>query len=422
LLYFAAYIVNQFMSPNSILNLILIILVAEYLLETFLEYLNFKYLNEPLPKELQGIYDTDKYNQSLAYQRETASFGFFSDAFSFALSLIMLLVGGFGWLNGWLSSFVANPILLSLAFFGVLFMASDLLGLPFSWYSTFTIEAKYGFNKMDSKTFWIDKLKGYALTIVVGGIIISILLYLIQYLGINFWWVFWIVISAFMVVINMFYTSLIVPLFNKLTPLENGALKTAIMEYCQKVNFPLDNLFVIDGSKRSTKANAYFSGFGKKKKIVLYDTLINDHSIEELVAVLAHEVGHYKRKHIIQTMVISVLTVGITLYILSVMVFNESLSMALGASQNTIHLNLIAFGLLYSPISTITGLLMTMLSRKNEYQADDFAKNTFAHEPLVLALKKLSTNNLSNIMPHPWYVFFNYSHPPLLARIKNLEK
>jgi len=410
------------MSPSSILNVILIILVAEYLLETFLEYLNFKYLNEPLPKELQGIYEEEKYNHSIAYQRETANFGFLSDAFSFALSLIMLLLGGFGWLHGILSLSIQNPIFLSLAFFGVLFIASDVLGLPFSWYSTFTIEAKYGFNKMDVKTFWIDKLKGYALTIVVGGIIISILLYLIQWLGTNFWWVFWIVIAAFMILINMFYTSLIVPLFNKLTPLEDGELKAAIMEYCKKVDFPLDNLFVIDGSKRSTKANAYFSGFGKKKKIVLYDTLIKDHSIDELVAVLAHEVGHYKRKHIIQSMVISVLTVGITLYILSLMVYNESLSMALGASQNTIHLNLIAFGLLYSPISTITGLLMTILSRKNEYEADDFAKDTFANQPLILALKKLSTNNLSNIMPHPWYVFFNYSHPPLLSRIKNLEK
>lgn len=410
------------MSPNFILNLILVILVAEYLLETFLEYLNFKFLNQPLPLELQGIYEEAKFEQSLAYQRETASFGFFSDAFSFGLSLTMLLIGGFGWLNGALQTIIANPLFLSLAFFGVLFIVSDILGLPFSLYSVFGIEAKFGFNKMDAKTYWIDKLKGYALTIVVGGLIISLLLVLIQWLGTNFWWVFWIAISTFMIFINMFYTSLIVPLFNKLTPLEEGDLKSAIMEYCNKVDFPLDNLFVIDGSKRSTKANAYFSGFGNKKKIVLYDTLIKDHSVEELVAVLAHEVGHYKHKHIIQSMIISVLTVGITLYILSLMVFNESLSLALGASQNTIHLNLIAFGLLYSPISTITGLLMTILSRKNEYEADNFAKDTFSSHSLIVALKKLSTNNLSNIMPHPWYVFFNYSHPPLLARIKNLEK
>ncbi|MFN0049270.1 MAG: M48 family metallopeptidase [Cytophagales bacterium] len=410
------------MSPHAILNLILIILVSEYLLETFLEYLNFQYLNQPLPAQLQGIYEQDKYQKSLQYQRETAGFGFFSDAFSFALSLIMLIIGGFGWLNSWLQNIINNPLLLSLGFFGFLFIVSDVLGLPFSLYSTFSIEAKYGFNKMDAKTFWIDKLKGYGLTIIVGGIIISLLLVLIQWLGADFWWVFWIAISSIMIFINMFYTSLIVPLFNKLTPLEEGDLKSAIMEYCKKVDFPLDNLFVIDGSKRSTKANAYFSGFGSKKKIVLYDTLIKDHSIEELVAVLAHEVGHYKRKHIIQSMVISVLTVGVTLYILSLMVFNETLSMALGAKENTIHLNLIAFGLLYSPISTITGLLMTILSRKNEYEADDFAKNTFSSEFLIVALKKLSTNNLSNIMPHPWYVFFNYSHPPLLARIRNLEK
>lgn len=410
------------MTPSLILDIVLVILIAEYLLETWLEYLNYKQLDKAIPTELQGIYDDEKYLKSVSYQKETALFGFFTEAFSFSLSLIMLIVGGFGWLNGVLENMVSQPMFLSLAFFGVLFIASDVLSLPFSWYSTFTIEAKYGFNKMDTKTFWIDKIKGYALTIVVGGAIVSVLLWLVQWLGKDFWWVFWAVMTVFIVFVNMFYTSLIVPIFNKLTPLSDGELKTAILDYCNKVGFPLDNLFVIDGSKRSTKANAYFSGFGKKKKIVLYDTLINNHTTDELVAVLAHEVGHYKRKHIIQSLVVSILTIGITLYLLSLMVFNENLSLALGGTKNTIHLNLIAFGLLYSPISTITGLLMTIWSRKNEYEADDFAKNTYSAEPLVSALKKLSTDNLSHLMPHPYYVFFNYSHPPLLHRIRNLEK
>lgn len=410
------------MTPSLILDIVLVILIAEYLLETWLEYLNYKQLDKAIPNELQGIYDDEKYLKSVSYQKETALFGFFTEAFSFSLSLIMLIVGGFGWLNGVLENMVSQPMLLSLAFFGVLFIASDVLSLPFSWYSTFTIEAKYGFNKMDTKTFWIDKIKGYALTIVVGGVIVSVLLWLVQWLGKDFWWVFWAVMTVFIVFVNMFYTSLIVPIFNKLTPLPNGELKTAILDYCNKVGFPLDNLFVIDGSKRSTKANAYFSGFGKKKKIVLYDTLINNHTTDELVAVLAHEVGHYKRKHIIQSLVVSILTIGITLYLLSLMIFNENLSLALGGTKNTIHLNLIAFGLLYSPISTITGLLMTIWSRKNEYEADDFAKSTYSAEPLVSALKKLSTDNLSHLMPHPYYVFFNYSHPPLLHRIRNLEK
>lgn len=410
------------MSPELVWKIIIGILVIEYFLETFLKYLNFKYLNVALPPELKGIYEDEKYRQAITYQKETTLFGFLTGGFSFSLSFLVILLGGLGFLNGLLIDSLPNPILLSLTFFGILFIVSAILNLPFEWYDTFFIETKYGFNKMNIKTFWLDKLKGLVLAILFGVPILSLLLLLIQWLGSDFWWLFWIAISAFIVFVNIFYTSLIVPLFNKLTPLEDGELRWAIMEYCKKVSFPLDNIFVIDGSKRSTKANAYFSGLGKKKKIVLYDTLINDHLIEELVAVLAHEVGHFKRKHIIQSLIITILTAGITLYILSLMVFNENLSIALGAMQNTIHLNIIAFGLLYSPISTITGLFLTILSRKNEYEADDFAKKTFAAQPLIAALKKLSVNNLSNIMPHPLYVFFNYSHPPLLQRIRNLEK
>lgn len=408
------------MTPTTFLLLIISIVTLEYIFSTFLEYLNFKNFNQPLSDELKGIYEEEKYQKSIAYQQEQARFGFITSAFSFLLVMFMLFFGGFGWLSTSLNSYISSPIVLSLTFFGIIFLASDLLNLPFQLYDTFSIEAKYGFNKMDLKTFFIDKMKGYALTFIVGGIILSILIYLIQWLGPDFWWVFWIVISGLIILINMFYTSIIVPIFNKLTPLEDGQLKTAIFEYCKKVNFPLDNLFVIDGSKRSTKANAYFSGFGSKKKIVLYDTLIKDHSTEELVAVLAHEVGHYKKKHIIQTLVISVLQIGILLFILSLMIFNENLSNALGGNSNMIHLNLIAFGILYSPVSSLTGMLMMLLSRKNEYEADNYAKETFSGSYLIQALKKLSSNNLSNLTPHPIFVFFTYSHPPILQRIRNL--
>jgi STE24 endopeptidase len=220
----------------------------------------------------------------------------------------------------------------------------------------------------------------------------------------------------------MFYTSLIVPMFNKLTPLEAGSLKEAIEAYSRKVNFPLDNIFVIDGSKRSSKSNAFFSGLGRKKKIVLYDTLIENHTEEELVAVLAHEAGHYKKKHIISGYVLSILQIGFTLYILSLLLFNEQLSYALGAAQISIPVNLIAFGILYSPISTIVGLLMNLWSRKNEFEADAYATRTYDGSALQTALKKLSAKNLSNLLPHKWYVFFHYSHPPLLQRLEAIDK
>jgi STE24 endopeptidase len=312
-------------------------------------------------------------------------------------------------------------MVLALAFFGSILLASDILTLPFQWYSTFVLEEKYEFNKTSVKTFIVDKLKGYALGGLIGGLLLSVLLYLIQQIGPSFWVWFGILASIFILLVNMFYTSLILPLFNKLTPLGEGELKSAIEAFARKVNFPLDNVFVMDGSKRSKKANAFFSGIGKKKKIVLFDTLIANHSSEELVAVLAHEVGHFKKKHVIVGYLLSVIQIFFTLYILSLMVFDPTLSLALGGSQQTIHLNLLAFGILYSPISGITGLLMTLYSRKNEFEADAFAKESFSGQALARALKKLSVDNLSNLYPHPLYVFFYYSHPPLLQRLKAID-
>lgn len=272
-----------------------------------------------------------------------------------------------------------------------------------------------------SKTFIIDKLKGYALGALIGGLLVSVLIYLIQQIGPSFWIWFGVMAAAFVLFINMFYTSFIVPLFNTLTPLPGGELKAAIESFAAKINFPLDNIFVMDGSKRSAKANAFFSGIGKKKKIVLYDTLIKNHSTEELVAVLAHEVGHFKKKHIIWSYLLSIIQIFFTLFILSLMVFNKDLSIALGGSLQAIHLNLLAFGILFSPISGITGLLMSLYSRKNEFEADAYARQTYSGKALTDALKKLSVDSLSNLYPHPLYVFFRYSHPPLLKRLKAIQ-
>lgn len=409
------------MKPEIILIIILAIISLDYLLEQTLDYLNLKHQKEIMPEELNGIYDEEKYKKSVSYHKATSRFSFVTSAFSFVLAFMVIATGFFGTLDQWLMQRFESPILLSLAFFGILFIASDILNTPFQYYATFVIEQRFGFNKSTRRLFFLDKLKGYALAIVIGGLILGALLYLIAALGRDFWVYFWIAISLFLFFINMFYTSLIVPLFNKLRPLEQSDLKTAIEEYSRKVNFPLDNIFVIDGSKRSTKANAFFSGIGKKKKIVLFDTLIENHSAGELVAVLAHEVGHFKKKHVVKGFALSIAQTGIMLLIMSWMVFSPELSMALGGDDAAIHLNLIAFAILYSPISKITGVFLNKYSRKNEYEADAFAANTFDGSALQSALKKLSVNNLSNMTPHPAYVFFNYSHPPTLERLKKIE-
>ncbi len=383
--------------------------------------MNYSALKDYLPDEVRGIYNEEKYKKSIAYNREGDRFSFLTSSLNFIIIIILIITGVFGWLDGTLREYLSNEILLSLSFVGVLFIIADLLGTPFDLYGTFVIEEKYGFNKTTPKTYIIDKLKGYLLTIVIGGGILAVLLLLIQKLGEDFWIYFWIVISMFTLFMNMFYTTLIVPLFNKLVPLEAGDLKRAIQDYANGVNFPLDNVYVIDGTKRSTKANAYFSGIGKKKKIVLFDTLINNHTVEELVAVLAHEVGHYKKKHIIQGYISSVFQTGVMLWIMSLMIFSPELSGAFGAEQMGMHLNLLAFGILYSPVSRLTGIVMNVISRKNEYQADEYASTTYQGSKLKLALKKLSVNNLGNLTPHPLYVFLNYSHPPLLKRLKAID-
>ncbi|MBA4054998.1 MAG: peptidase M48 [Marivirga sp.] len=409
------------METNTILLIILSITVVSYTFDQILDYINLKSQRTDIPKDIEAFYEKEKYLRSLAYHRDLAKFSFITSAFSFALSMIMLLSGGFGWIDAWLRPYFDNQIFLALAFFGILMLASDILTIPFQWYSTFVIEERYGFNKTTVKTFITDKLKGYLLAAMVGGVMLSALIYLVQSIGPNFWIWFSVVAAVFVLFINMFYTSLILPMFNKLTPLPDGELKTAIENFSKKVNFPLDSIVIIDGSKRSKKANAFFSGIGKKKKIVLYDTLIDNHTTEELVAVLAHEVGHFKKKHIIWGYVLSILQIVFTLFVLSRMIYSENVSLALGGSQLAIHLNLLAFGILFSPISAVTGLFMNMYSRKNEYEADAYARDTFDGKALSNALKRLSVDSLSDLYPHPAYVFFHYSHPPLLKRLSALS-
>ena len=409
-------------SSKTLLFIIIGLVIFSFLVDQILEILNLKNQKKDIPEEIRSFYDTEKYLRAQDYHRTKTRFSFFSSTFSLLISLLMLGLGGFGWLDAFLREYTQHPIGLPLLFFAFLGLGMDWLTLPFQWYGTFVIEEKFGFNKTTYKTFFLDKIKGYALGALLGGVLMGALLYLMEKLGPGFWIYFAGIASAFLLFMNVFYTSLLLPLFNKLTPLGEGELKTAIEIFAKKVQFPLDQIFVMDGSKRSSKANAFFSGMGKKKKIVLFDTLIANHTQEELVAVLAHEVGHYKKKHVVGSLFFSVVQIVFTLFILSLMAFNENLSLALGGQQQAIHLNLIAFTILFSPISSMTGLAMNWYSRKNEFEADQYAKANYDGQALGQALKKLSVDTLSTLYPHSWYVFFHYSHPPLLKRLAALKE
>lgn len=405
----------------TIFYVIIAILVFNYLLERLLEYLNSTRWSNILPVELKGIYDEEKYRRSQEYTRVNTRFSIYSDSVSLLAMLLMLGLGGFAFLDNSVRLVSEHPIPMALLFFGVLGFASELLSLPFSVYATFVIEERFGFNKTSVRTFVLDKLKGLLLSALIGGGLLALIVWIYMASGSWFWIITWGAISAFMIFMGMFYSNLIVPLFNKQSPLEAGELRDEIERFANKVGFRLKNIYVIDNSKRSTKANAYFTGFGAKKRIVLYDTLIEDHTTDELVAVLAHEIGHYKKKHTIQGMVASILQTGLMLFVLSLFISKAVLSQALGADEASFHMGLIAFGMLYAPLSLLLGLISNTMSRKNEYAADRFAGENFRPVALMDALKKLSVNNLSNLRPHPAYVFFYYSHPPLLKRLEALK-
>ena len=412
---------------NTVFIIIITIILLEFIFDKSLDFLNLKNLSPKLPKEAEGIYDEEKYRKSQEYYKVNHNFSMLTSAFSLLALLAMLFLNGFAFVDSFVRQYSENPIIIALLFFGILGFTSDLIGIPFSLYKTFVIEEKFGFNKTTIKTYILDKLKGYLLALIVGGGLLSLIVWIYLNTGQYFWLIAWAVISFFTIFITMFYTTVLVPIFNKLTPLPDGELRTAIEEYCKKVGFKLNNLFVIDGSKRSAKANAYFSGLGAKKTIVLYDTLIEKHSTEELVAVLAHEVGHYKRKHTLIGTIQGVIQSGAMLFILSLFLGNPELSKALGAAQQVLptagrfHLEILVFGMLYSPISEILGIISNILSRKHEFEADAYAKETYSALALQTALKKLSSDNLSNLKPHPAYVFVHYSHPPVLERLKHLN-
>lgn len=401
-----------------IFYIIIAFIIFEFVLSKVLSALNLKTWDNPLPAEVKDLYDIKKYKEARDYAFANFKIGALSSTLSLIFTIAFLQFKGFAWLDGIARSYSGSPILQALIFFGLIGAATTIISLPFDLYQTFVVEEKFGFNKVTPGLFAVDKIKELLMGLIIGGAIIALLTFLFGWLGNIFWLAGWITVAGISVFVAMFYTSLILPIFNKLTPLESGELRTSIEKYAGKVSFPLTNIFILDGSKRSTKANAFFSGLGSKKNIVLYDNLVNDMNTDEITAVLAHEVGHYKKKHVLQSIIISVAQMGIMFFLFGWLASNPIMAEVLGAKQNSFHLSLITFSLLYAPVSLFTGLLMNLFSRKNEYEADAYAKETYSAQPLISALKKLSVNHLSNLQPHPAFVFLNYSHPTLLQRMR----
>ena len=406
---------------NIIFYLVIIIPLAGFCVERYLDYLNSKMWSDTLPEKLKGIIDQEEYKKSQRYNKENKILSLWSSSFNLIVILAMIILEGFSMVDSAARELSSNMIVIALIFFGIIGLASDIINIPFSYFDNFVIEKKYGFNKMTVRTFITDHFKSWFIALIVGIPVLGLITWFYYMTGPSFWLYAWGLITIFSVFINLFYSELIVPLFNKQVPLKDGPLRSMIETFADKTGFKLRNIYVIDGSKRSTKANAYFSGFGPKKRIVLYDTLQNELTDEEIVSVLAHEIGHYRKKHVLQTIAISVAVTGLMLFLLSLVVDNPLLSGALGSDQTSFHLGLIVFGILYSPISLVIGLATNFYTRKNEFEADNFVKENYAPEILASALKKLSVKNLSNMMPHPVYVFFHYSHPPLLKRLEKLE-
>ena len=410
--------------------IIISLVIFNYLFSNLLDYMNHRNWKDEIPNELKDFYDKEKYKKAKNYALSKNKISLFSSSLSFSLVISLIVFNGYGIIDQFVSfnlskSFeslqISSNFIQSGVFFLILFILNSIISIPFSYYKTFVIEEKFGFNKTTKLTFFIDIIKSTLLSFFIGGILLFLALYLYENLNDGFWLWLWIGLSLLMILINMFYADLIVPIFNKLTPLDDGELRNKIEKYSNDVGYLLKNIYVIDGSKRSTKANAFFSGLGPRKTIALYDTLIEKHTENELVAVLAHEVGHFKKKHIFSGLIMSIIQIGIISFFFELCLKLPEISIALGGLESSFHLGLVGFSIIFSPISILSGIIMNYNSRKNEFEADAYAKETFNGEDLSLALKKLSVDSLSNIYPHPLYVFFHYSHPPLIQRLRALN-
>ncbi len=408
---------------NLIGSIVLFSLVFGFLLSICADYLNISNLKSNLPDEFKGIYEDEKYQKSQDYLRATTQLELFSGGADLIIILLFWFVSGFNSLDQWARSFGWGPIATGIFFISILVFGQNLLSLPFRIYSTFVIEEKFGFNKMDAKTFWTDTFKSILLSCALGIPILAGILSFLEFAKEDGWFYCWIATILYMLVLQFIAPTWIMPLFNKFEPLEDGQLKEAILSYSKSVSFPLKNIYVMDGSKRSSKSNAFFTGFGKNKRIALFDTLLEGHSVKELVSVIAHEIGHYKRKHIYIGMASSIIHMGFLFFLLSIFLKSPELFSAFYMEEMSVYAGLIFLGMLFTPIELFLSIFMQQLSRKHEFEADQFAAETIGEtEPLITALKKLCVQNLSNLTPHPFYVFLNYSHPPLLQRIEAIKK
>lgn len=407
---------------NTYFWFILIAIIGVFLLELISSLLNLRYLSPSIPDEFRNLINDDSYRKSQQYTRVSTRFGLIQSTTSLLILIGFWFAGGFQYLDQWVRSFELNSISSGLLLISTLLTANYILLLPFNLYDTFVIEEQFGFNKSTLTTFIADQVKGLVLGALIGLPVLALLLYLFEHIQ-HAWLWGWISMSLLSLALSYIAPTWVMPLFNKFTPLEDGELKQAIIATAERCDFPLKEVMVMDGSKRSSKSNAFFTGFGSNKRIVLFDTLIENHSIAELVGVLAHEIGHYKKKHLLQGMIIGIITTGLMFYFLGLFLNNPSLFAAFGAGKTSIYLSLVFFGLLFQPFSTALSILSNVRSRHHEYEADAYAVDaTGSPDDLALALKKLSKDNLSNLSPHPLHVFLHYSHPPVLDRINSLRR
>jgi STE24 endopeptidase len=398
------------------------LMLLSFISEQWLGNLEHKSYSSPIPPILSDVYDEETLKKQKSYHNDGYFFELKQDIFFFVLTFAVIATEFLGIIDSFIRQYIHNEAMVMIVFFAIFGFAYLLLGLPFSYYDTFVIEQKYGFNTSTKKIFFTDLIKSLLLGAIIGVPLLWLVFIFYQNTGAYFWLYSWGLLMAFSLFFTFFYSKLIVPLFNKQTPLQDGELKQAIIEFCRKADFPLKEVYVMDASKRSKKANAYFTGFGKNKRIVLFDTLIEQLSTPEIVAVLAHEIGHFKHKHIIASFIYGMLQTGITLFILSLFLTIPEFSLALGAVKPSFHIGLVAFSILYSPISFVVSVLFNYLSRMNEKQADLYAKSFGQSEALVSGLKKLAAKNFSHLTPHPLTVKLSYSHPPLRDRIELLIK
>ncbi len=403
-------------------QIIYFFLISHFIIDTISSYLNIKSIRYDIPEEFSGFYDDEKYLKSQQYLKVNTLFSFVSSTFNLVVLFILFEFLVFNTLDLWIRSLTSNTIYMGLLFYGVYVFFNMIIGLPFSVYKTFIIETKFGFNTTTITTYILDKLKSILLTALFGAPLLALVLWFFESSSSMAWLYIWVTVSLFQLLMLFLFPSFIMPLFNKFNPLENQSLKKLIVDFAKEVSFPVNDIFEMDGSKRSKKSNAFFAGFGKSRRVVFYDTLLNNHTEPELLGVFAHEVGHYKCKHLFKQIALSISTLGLILYLLNIFLNSTQIFLDFNIDNASIYLSLLFFSFLVSPLNFLLGIFSSILSRKFEFEADAYAVNTTGDkESMILALKKLSVDNLSNLTPHPMKVFLDYSHPPVLERIKAIR-